>query len=240
MPAERYYIDQLFADGETHELKDAEFHHLAHVMRTRKGEQVELVNGRGALAQAVVLNVGKDKAALVIESTKQIAEKKCNLVLAQALPKQNRLDFILEKGTELGVDSFWLFPGCTSVKKEFYPNQMERARLLTIAAMKQCGRLTLPTLEVKPPLERWTALNDYAPFFGDVDPKAPLFGEAWKTSVPDSKPVLFITGPESGFTEKEIEILGTLKAKGVKLHPNILRTDTASIMALSLISHWQS
>lgn len=237
MPAERYFIDDPLSGGSC-KVQGAEFHHLAHVMRTRKGDAVDLVNGRGSLAHATVEHLGKDHAALIIRSTTQEKEAKCRIILAQAIPKPNRLDFILEKGTELGVDCFWLFPGHLSAKKEFFPHQIERARLLTIAAMKQCGRLILPSIELKPSLDQWQSLQDVEAFFGNVAPEAPLLDEALSTIGPSNYPILFFTGPESGFNSKEEQVLNTLGAKGVKLHENILRTDTASLVALSLISHW--
>ncbi len=240
MPSERYYIEEPLQTGKTCELKGVEFHHLARVMRSRKGDAVELVNGKGTLAQATVDHLGKKQATLRIESIHQEKKHKCRIILAQAFPKPNRLDFILEKGTELGVDSFWLFPGNLSAKKEFYPSQIERARHLTIAAMKQCGRLTLPTVDLKPPLAKWVLLDEVLPFFGDVEPEAPLFEDSSKAIRSANIPVLFFTGPESGFTEQEVESLRTFGAQGVKLHNNILRTDTASLAALSLISHWQT
>jgi 16S rRNA (uracil1498-N3)-methyltransferase len=236
MPAERYYLDDPLSNSSC-QLQDAEFHHLAHVMRTRKGDSVELVNGKGALAHATVEYLGKERATLTIQSLKQVEEPACRIMLAQAIPKPNRLDFILEKGTELGVDSFWLFQGNLSAKKEFFPHQLERARLLTIAAMKQCGRLFLPSIELKPPLAHWSSLTDVNAFFGDVKPTAPLFDDYLKTISASDRPVLFFTGPESGFNLQEVEVLTTLGARGVKLHANTLRTDTASLVALSLISH---
>lgn len=240
MPAERYFIEEPLIAGKSFELKGAEFHHLAHVMRTRKGEEVELVNGKGTLAQATVEQVGKDRATLSIQTLHEAPEALCRIILAQAFPKPNRLDFILEKGTELGVDTFLLFPGDLSAKKDFFPHQMERARLLTISAMKQCGRLMLPAIELKPPLEKWPLLEQVLPFFGDVEPEAPLFEDSAQAIRAASDPVLFFTGPESGFSAKEVDILRKLGAQGVKLHSNILRTDTASIAALSLLSHWMS
>ncbi len=238
MPAERYFIDHPLKAHEQQELKGPEFHHLAHVMRTRKGEIVELVNGKGALATATVQDILKEKAILKIDDVLQEPERPNRLILAQAMPKPNRLDFILEKGTELGVDCFWLFPGQTSAKKEFYPHQIERARTLTIAAMKQCGRLTLPEVIFQPAIQEWSCLTHVSAFFGDLKPDAPLFETAWKKLHSPSYPLVFITGPESGFTQQEIQLLRDQGATGVKLHSNILRTDTASIMALSLLSHW--
>lgn len=239
MPINRYFTDSELEMGSLLEIKGAEFHHLAHVTRIRQGEYVELVNGQGILAKAIVHSIGKKSAFLKIEAIEQKSEPPIRLILAQAIPKFNRLDFILEKGTELGVDSFWLFPGLLSANKALSESQLERANLLTIAAMKQCGRLTLPTIELKPTLDQWSNLEEFSPFFGDIEPTKPSFEEAWKLSPPLNKPVLFITGPESGFTEKELHILNSLGARGVKLHHNVLRTDTASLAALSLISHWQ-
>ena len=239
MPAERYFIEETLVPGSSYKMTGSEFHHLAHVMRTKKGETIEVVNGRGLLADAVVEHFGKDHANLVIHGClKDEGMHPPRLILAQAIPKPNRLDFILEKGTELGVDQFCLFPGHGSVKKEIFPHQIERMRHLTIAAMKQCGRLDLPTLEFKPPLGEWSFAQEFLLYFGDVEPKAPPF-EALMQEICDAKvPVLFFTGPESGFNDAEVDALKRLGAKGVKLHNNILRTDTASLVALSLISHW--
>ncbi len=238
MPAERYYLDHIFKVAGHQELKGSEFHHLAHVMRTRKGDSVELVNGKGSLAQAIVQDLAKDKAVLKIEQLYQEPEPLCRLILSQALSKPHRLDFILEKGTELGVNRFWLFPGHHSAKKECYPSQLERAQMVTISAMKQCGRLYLPTLHLQPAIDQWENLIHTPTFFGDLDPHAPLFETEWKRFSHSSYPLVFITGPEGGFSQQEVQCLKNQGAQGVKLHDNILRTDTASLMALSLLSHW--
>jgi len=238
MPTERYFLDEDLIPHQTKSISGAEFHHLAHVMRSRKGDSVQLINGRGALAEASIQDLTKDKAKLLIEEVHQHPPSPPRLILAQAFAKQNRLDFILEKGTELGVDAFWLFPGHHSAKKECFPSQLERAQAVTVAALKQCGRLYLPSISLKPYIEEWDQLNHFSSFFGDLDPTAPLFEKKWKEGDFPSSPVVFITGPEGGFSLEEVESLKGQGATGVQLHENILRTETASLMALSLISHW--
>lgn len=239
MPSERYFIDADFFPQKHQELGGSEFHHLVHVMRTRQGDSIELVNGKGALAQAVVHDFAKDKAWLHIEEVYQAPLFPPRLILAQAFSKQNRLDFIFEKGTELGVDQFWLFPGQHSAKKECYPSQIERMRAVAIAAMKQCRRLHLPSIYFIPSIIEWeNQLTEKPSFFGDLDPIAPSFNNAWKACHHPVFPVVFITGPEGGFSAEEVDSLKDQGATGVKLHDNILRTETASIMALSLLSHW--
>jgi len=233
MPSERYYLSEKFIANEKKALKGAEFHHLAHVMRTRKGERVELVNGKGSLAFATVSDILKDQAIVHIDQVEESSVPSTRIILAQALPKPNRLDFILEKGTELGVDEFWLFPGNTSSKKEIYPSQIERAQSITIAAMKQCGRLDLPSVIIKPEIKLWPHFISTS-LFGDVQPSAEWLSKTLKANA-INYPIIFVTGPESGFTESEVELLKEKGAKGVKLHENILRTDTASLAAITLI-----
>jgi 16S rRNA (uracil1498-N3)-methyltransferase len=232
MPAERYFINTSLQCNSEIILKETELHHLVRVMRTRVGEEVELVNGQGCLSQAIVKEIHKDKALLQIISCKQEVIRPIQVVLVQAIPKPNRLDFILEKGTELGVDEFWLFPAQHSLKKDFSPSQEERLQSLIIGAMKQCGRLFLPKIIMQPTLDKWPKFSQPA-FFGATTKEAPVFLNAW-TSLSS---IIFCIGPESGFTDKEIQILQDRGAQGVKLHQNILRTETAGLMALSLIEH---
>lgn len=237
MPAERYFINTDFLPHEFKELSGSEFHHLIHVMRSKKGDAIELINGRGALVQATIKEIARDKATLHIHEIDQAPPSPCRLILAQAFAKQNRLDFILEKGTELGVDEFWLFPGHHSAKKECYPSQLERAQSVTIAAIKQSGRLYLPSLLLKPSIEKWNKSSLPTLFFGDLSLLAPMLGASLKEISSHSFPLTFVTGPEGGFSEQEVNLLRSLGALGVRLHDNILRTETASLMALSLLSH---
>lgn len=237
MPAERFFLHSPLQKDSTYLLKGTEFHHLTRVMRIREGESIEAVNGAGVLAIAKVFRIEKNEAMLVIEEIiLQEAPNNCPIILVQAIPKPVRQDTILEKATELGASQIWLFPAELSVKKTFEPHQMERLEAIVISAMKQCGRLFLPDIKIMPPLTKWTEMPGSA-FFGDVEGTAPLFSTVWK-QCEKRFPVLFFVGPESGFTEQEDKKLRTLGAKGVKLHQNILRTETAPLVALSLIHHW--
>ena len=131
------------------------------------------------------------------------------------------------------MTQLWLFPGEHSERKELTEHQLERAKAITVAAMKQCGRLWLPAIELKPKLAAWCGL-DFTGLYGDVSPQAPGIRQVWERVAP-SKGIVFWIGPESGFSAREEEKLKQLGAHGVKLHPNILRTDTAALVALSLV-----
>lgn len=230
MPAERFFSTAFFENQGEITLEDQEFHHLAHVMRAKEKDRVELVNGQGQLAFATIKTIGKKRAALTIESVVSEPSPFFQIILAQAIPRGSRLDFILEKGTELGMTELWLFPGKLGERQALTEKHLERMRLLTISAMKQCGRLYLPKISLHPPLSNWNSSLPFPSFFGDVNPDAPVFKEK------PEKGVIFFIGPESGFHTSEINYLQSVGALGLKLHTNILRTDTAALAALTLVS----
>jgi 16S rRNA (uracil1498-N3)-methyltransferase len=234
MPVDRFFLDDKLSAHTEVILGDQELHHLAHVSRNKVGETVELINGKGTIAIAQVLEIKKNCATLSISSSHAEAPSSFKVILAQAIPRPNRLDMIVEKGTELGMDELWLFPGKLSEKKELKPNQLDRLRKILISATKQSGRLYLPKLSLHPSIAEWQEEN-ISIYFGDLDPEAPPFLDAWHKA-PPAEGIIFCIGPESGFHKKETEQLKKLKGKGVMLHQNILRTDTAPLAALSLIS----
>lgn len=225
MPAHRFFLNSPLTHS-TLSLSEEELHHLKHVMRARPGDTVEIVNGKGTLVQARLL----DATHLEITHRHQEPPPSRTLVLAQALTRPALLDWIIEKGTELGATHFWLFPGELSDKKELSPHQLERLSTLLISALKQCGRLYLPTLEIKPRLLLWqrppgTLLyGSFAPGAKPLQPHAP-------------SPVIIFIGPEKGLSNGEESFLeNKLHASPVTLHPNILRAETAALCALSVLS----
>lgn len=236
MPAERYYYPKNLENDQAIVLKDQEQHHLVNVMRTRLGEEIEVVNGMGQLGKAILESIEKKSVTLRLESVFTETPSSKKLILAQGIPKQNRLEFIIEKCTELGMSEIWLFPASLSEKKDLSANQLERLQTLMIAAMKQCGRLFLPKIVIMPPLKQWKNIEVKTLFFGDVKAEAVVFMDLWQ-KLEDVQSALFCIGPESGFSDEEVSCLVRLGAHGVKLHSNILRTETAAIASIALMSH---
>ncbi len=237
MPHNRYFLDEPFQENATVVLAGDELHHLSRVARARTGDRVEMVNGRGQLAKADLIALKKDEAKLHLVQISEGSPQKTPLILAQALPRMNLLEWIIEKGTELGVSAFWLFPGMLSEKEQLSEAQSARLTHLSIAAMKQCGRLDLPKIACKPPLLKWAPISG-TPLFGDAQEDAPYLWEL-HLALPLPAPVVLFIGPESGFHSKECEFLqNCLKAKGMRLHSNTLRAETASLSALSIIQQY--
>jgi len=228
MPSERFFYDKPLREKKTLTIEGEEAQHLR-VMRVNIGDEIEVINGKGQLAKASVIEFHKGKVDLLATQVFDSPLREESLILCLALPRFNRLEWVIEKGAELGVSAFWVFPGDLSEKKELSEPQSVRLRHLLIAAIKQCGRLDLPAITLKEPLAKWVRPQGTS-LFGDTDPKAP------RIATPYPHPIYFFSGPEKGFSQKELDLFHRWEAKGVSLHRNILRADTAPIAAAAILS----
>ncbi len=195
-------------------LSKEEERHLR-VMRLLPDEEFELVDGQGNLA--IVTNTNP----LTIVSRKTFSPPVERHILALALLEPSHLDLVFEKASELGVTDFYLFPTQKTKKALFTPQRQERAQKILISALKQSKRLFLPTVTLLPSLSK---LPSFPLFL--ADPRG-------EKLLPPKGSKMMIVGPESGFTEEEI---ASLNATKVNLGQNVLRAETAAIVA----SYWLS
>lgn len=221
---DRFYFPDAFEKNI--QLTGSEFHHLS-VMRIRVGEEIELIDGQGHLAKALLESIDKKTAKLHLMVVEKHPKPAPQIVLGLPLIKIDRLEWAIEKGCELGADAFYLFAADYSEKKQLSEHQLDRLEQICISSMKQCGRLYLPKIHWCASIEKvcdekWTII------FGDTRSSAP-----WIARV--RSPSLFISGPEKGFSLKELEFLQNI-GRGARLHQNILRAETAPLVALSLLS----
>jgi len=230
MPQNRFYLDSPLTQGEHVVLID-QLSHLR-VMRKKQGQSVELVNGKNRLALAQIDSVSKNQAELTIMEAISYPAKMGRMILCQALCESNRLDLILEKCTEIGADEFWLFPGVLSKKTQVSAHGKKRMEAIVISAMKQSGRLDLPKISLMPELAKWEKENFLEKsYFGTLAERAPHLLDLSK----DEQSIQFFVGPPSGFTEDEERLLKSNGVQGVQLNRNTLRTETAAIVATTLL-----
>ncbi|OGN56403.1 MAG: hypothetical protein A3D96_05155 [Chlamydiae bacterium RIFCSPHIGHO2_12_FULL_44_59] len=216
MPVDRFFHDSDLT-GEV-QLEGAEMHHF-HVMRKQAGDTIELVNGHGSVAKAKVLTLSKKAVLLTIVSLSHTPIPPPQLTLAIPFMRPSKLEFTLEKCVELGADAFYLYPAQFSEKENFSTHQMSRLESIVISAMKQCGRLDLPSIACTSLLD---CLSQELPlYFGDP------IGQ--KKTIPND-PCIIITGPEKGFSAEEKELLHQ-KGSPIRLGDYILRAETAPIAA---------
>ncbi len=228
MPADRFYMKDELRVGTSVLLAGPEYHHLAHVMRLNLNEDVELVNGFGTLAEGRITELSNKGARIDLLSVKKRAELMPRILLAVPFMRASKLEWVVEKGTELGAAGFLFYPAKFSEKGDFSERQLERLHLLAIAALKQSGRLYLPWIEVLPDMAS-LFVKEALFLFGDMNASAQIDPIGLKTAQ-----VVFISGSEKGFSEEERMLLES-KAKAVRLSPYILRAETAPIAAASIL-----
>lgn len=199
------------------------------VMRLIEGETFEIVNGEGALATAELLQMSKEHTEVRLKEVTLKTPPSQHILLILPLMRPAKLEWIVEKATELGANALYFYAAEYSEKVQLSENQLERLHNLSLSALKQSGSLFLPSLEVLPSLER--ALSaDKTYYFGDTKESARSILDA-----PLSSQTALITGPERGFSPKELTFLSQ-KAQGITLSKNILRAETAPLVGLSVLA----
>jgi 16S rRNA (uracil1498-N3)-methyltransferase len=203
-------------------------HYLLNVMRLKVGAPILLFDNRSGEWLASVVDAGKRSLMLRIERQTRAIEQVPDLWLCFAPVKKARLDWIIEKATELGVARLQpVITERTIVERV----KRERLEAQIIEACEQCGRTALPTLgepvKLTQLLSEWPAGRGL--LFADEAGGVPL------AAVAAPPPAAILVGPEGGFTPHERELLlANAAIRRITLGPRILRAETAAIAATSL------
>lgn len=236
--ARRFFVEGARAPGECIEITGGDAHKIAHVLRLKEGDEIVVTDSAARTFSASILESGRVvRAALLAEQIVERAGEPLRIDAAQAVPKGSRMDYAIEKGTELGVDIFLPFYSERSVGRSAGSEKLARWRRLARAAAQQCGRRKIPTVENALPfealLERF-AEYDAVLFAWELAPPAPL-AQRIAEVVPARGRALIVVGPEGGFTHAEAESAARHGAALLWLGPRVLRTDTAALVLLAVI-----
>ena len=230
----RLYLDVPFTATDRLTLSQAHIHYLVHVLRLEIGDSIRVFNGAVGEYEAVLTDLQKKRAKIRIGTHLREPCNPPDILLAFALVRKTRTDFIVEKATELGVRS--LQP-LTTARTQHAKVRRDRLRSLSIEAAEQTERLDIPVIE--PPVKLSDLLSDwdqsrtlvFADEAGDAKPVTDVFRDV-------AAPVGILTGPEGGFTPGErMEIRNHGFVRPVSLGPRILRADTAVVASLAI---WQA
>lgn len=230
----RFYTTQSLQPDQTLELESGPSHHLARVLRIQTGATVQLFNGDGCDYDAEVVDVDRRAVTLRIgEPAPGIAESPLAIELGIAISKGERMDFVVQKATELGVSR--IVPLLTErvevrLKGERAERRLEHWRGVIIAACEQCGRATLPHLAEPQPFASWLAgCNAERRFVLHHRTASALSSSARPASV------ALAIGPEGGLSAAEIALAEAAGFEALQLGPRVLRTETAPLTALSIL-----
>lgn len=231
MPHYRFFYNSTFYKDEEIIISSDELHHL-HVMRKKLNENVEIINGKNQLAEAKIINLTPKSATLKITKIITKTPEKTKIILAQPLLRPQKLDLILEKGTELGIDEFILYPAEYSEIKEISKNREERINSILISAVKQCGRLDMPKVSIIDNISLLLSY-DYSYLYGDLETTNRI-----NTEEITKQDICIVIGPEKGFSKKEKDFLqNKLKAHPININSNILKTETASVATAAICKY---
>lgn len=237
MAKDRFFVSYGTSSGDEHVvLSGEEYHHLVRVTRAREGDGVTVLNGSGGVFETIVHGIGRDEAILDVRSYRK-AEPQPRIDMALALTRAHRLDFAVEKCTEIGLRRFLPFVAQRSVwhggERETV-HKRERLARKVVAACKQSGNPYFPAVE---PVMDFTALLDMIGGYGMVCLADPAGGPAEYTAGRKRRiDVLGIVGPEGGLTDRERELLAVRGAVSISLGPHALRSETAALCLLFRLS----
>ncbi|OYY63578.1 16S rRNA (uracil(1498)-N(3))-methyltransferase [Sphingomonas sp. 28-62-11] len=225
----RLFTDQPIVHGAIR-IDGPQAHYLIAVMRLKLGDPVKLFDGASGEWLATAASIGKRDLTLEVSEQLRPREAVPDLWLCAAPLKKGRIDWLMEKACELGVDR--VVPVVTRRTVVDRLN-LDRLRAHMIEAAEQCGRTAVPKLDE--PVKLAVLLRDWpserALFFADENGGLPAF-EAMRAQ---PGPAAILIGPEGGFDDDERAAIRALPgAIGISLGPRILRADTAAAAAISL------
>ena len=234
----RIHVDEGLGAGAELVLPPQAGAHVTRVLRLRAGDPLTLFNGDGRDYAAELIVAGPREARVrVIQAQPNRSESPLRIVLAQALARGEKMDWIVQKATELGVAG--IVPLAT-VRSEVKLDEnrarkrLEHWRAVAINACEQSGRSCVPVIAPVQGLQEWLPSLDT----GSAAIRLALLPEGEATArelrgIEDA--VVLAIGPEGGFDEKDSALLCAAGFKGLRLGPRVLRTETAGIAAIAAL-----
>ena len=232
----RCYVPGPLAAGDTRQLPQEVATHVARVLRARAGQLLTLFDGRGGEYDATIVQIDRRGVQVRIELHRAIErESPLPVTLLQALARGERMDFIVQKATELGVAAIVAMGGDRSVVRldgAGLARRCEHWRAVAISACEQCGRNRVPTI---------SHAADLASACGEVDATSVrllLAPDADQTLIAVTRQaarIALAVGPEGGFSDEELSLAQQQGFTFCRLGPRMLRAETAPLAALAAI-----
>lgn len=242
MHLRRFFIVGEINLRDTISLKDEERNHIVKVLRLKVDDEISVFNGKGKEYKALIKSIQpREIFCEIIEEIKRDTEAKLKIFLAFSIPKSDKIDFIIQKCTELGVYSLIPFQSEYTVVDytgKDVDKKLNRLRMIAINACKQSLRNFIPEIIY---MNNFQSCIEY---LKNKKLKIILYESEKEAKIKDvlnefhnPNDVAIIVGPEGGFTETEIEYATENGFKSVTLGRRILRAETAAITVSSIIMY---
>lgn len=233
----RFFLEPEMLEEECVALPPDVVKHLQ-VLRLSVGNEMTLLDGKGVACRAVLSSFGRGEATARILERRNAADSTLPLTLLFGLPKGEKIEVVLQKGTELGITTFqpvYTERGDRRIPDERLENRMMRWKRIVRDAAQQCRRDFLPHLVCPKPLSEVLPLVEAScrlvPWEEEVRPLAAELPETAPSSV------VVLIGPEGGLTADEVKLADAQGFSRVSLGPRILRCETAGIAVASILQY---
>lgn len=237
MPRTRLHIAAGLSVSSTLQLDADKARYLSRVLRLHVGDTVSVFDGSGAEYAATISAISKSEATLSVgEEIETRSESTLRVHLVQGISRGERMDFVVQKATELGVKR--ITPvltdyGVVKLDDRRAARRREHWEGVAVSACEQSGRTRLPLIDTPLPLRRWFGAK---PADTDVDLiLAPGASTPLAELTPPRTKVCILVGPEGGFSHTEYDDAEIAGFEAVSLGPRILRTETAAAAALAVM-----
>lgn len=243
---QRYFVPKDGWNDDTIFIKGEDVHHISRVMRFKIGDKVICSHPNGYAAIGKILDIDVKQITLrLLRWLESNVEMPVNVTIAQGLPKGDKMDLVLQKGTELGAYSFIPFQAERSIVKwddKKMAKKMERFSRIVKEASEQSHRNQIPQVTRKMTLSELieaSKVYDVKIFPYEEEARSKSYQSISNIlrNVESGQHILVCIGPEGGFAPEEIEALKAHGFSPVRLGPRILRSETASLYVLASISY---
>jgi len=239
----RFYIPPGSWNLDALALDDSETHHAIDVLRMNPGDKAVVFNGRGAEATVEISDITRKSVTLRKLIDSKSPPIGCQITLAQAIPKGKNMDLIVQKAVELGaaaISPLLSERTVIQVEDDDALRKQQKWQTVAIEAAKQCGQNWLPRVDPpRSPREFFSQPVRYdLMLIASLQPDA-LHLKKLLAENAGKKPnsVLILVGPEGDFTPAEIGLARSHGCRPITLGPIVLRTETAAIYCLSVLSY---
>jgi 16S rRNA (uracil1498-N3)-methyltransferase len=233
-----FLVDVLPA-GSAFTLDGPEGHHAAVVQRLRAGEVLTLSDGRGGIAAATVVGVGRGTVDVEINSRRQAPSPDPRLVVVQGIAKGDRGELAVQAMTEIGVDEIVPWAASRSVAQwrgERGAKSRDRWAATAREAAKQARRPWLPVVAGDPDCSTKQVAARLAEAAAAFVLHEAATDRLTTAELPDNGEIVLVVGPEGGISDAEVDVFAEAGATAVRLGDSVLRTSTAGVAALSVLS----
>lgn len=232
----RIYQAGCYVPGETLCLSDAVGHHIATVLRLKPGKTIQLFNGQGQSCLANILDCKKREVRVEIQAhIEEHPESPLRIHLGQSISKGERMEWAIQKAVELGVQDITpILSTFCAVKRDTQrlTKKCEQWQTIAIHACEQSGRTHIPTIHPALAYTDWLQNVSKYSLRIILDPEGNQRLTDLDTEVDSTALVI---GPEGGFSDEELHQAEQHDFLRLRLGPRVLRTETASLVALSLL-----